>query len=82
MESQYKVCEVKLTYKSKIKASEREKILSAEDAYKILLSVFIGTQSSVWEHTTKYARRSSDKKSKGDCQIDWYQPSGSSYHNG
>ena len=40
MESQYKVCEVKLTYKSKIKASEREKILSAEDAYKILLSVF------------------------------------------
>ena len=36
MESQYKVCEVKLTYKSKIKASEREKILSAEDAYKIL----------------------------------------------
>ncbi len=22
------------------------------------------------------------KKSKGDCQIDWYQPSGSSYHNG
>ena len=40
MESQYKVCEVKLTYKSKIKASEREKILSAENAYKILLSVF------------------------------------------
>lgn len=38
MESQYKVCEVKLTYKSKIKASE--KILSAENAYKILLSVF------------------------------------------
>ena len=37
MESQYKVCEVKLTYKSKIKASEREKIFSA---YKILLSVF------------------------------------------
>ena len=132
MESQYKVCEVKLTYKSKIKASEREKILSAENAYKILLSVFdsetiqykeffkvilmnrankvlgvchisegglnetsadiriimqcfchhIGTQSSVWEHTTKYARRSSDKKSKRDCQIDWYQPSGSSCHNG
>lgn len=138
MESQYKVCEVKLTYKSKIKASEREKILSAENAYKILLSVFdsetiqykeffkvilmnrankvlgvchisegglnetsadiriimqaailgnasaiiLALQSSVWEHTTKYARRSSDKKSKGDCQIDWYQPSGSSYHNG
>lgn len=31
---------MKLTYKSKIKASEREKILSAENAYKILLSVF------------------------------------------
>ena len=31
MESQYKVCEVKLTYKLKIKASEREKILSAEN---------------------------------------------------
>ena len=46
MESQYKVCEVKLTYKSKIKASEREKIFSAEDAYKILLSVFILKQYS------------------------------------
>ena len=27
MESQYKVCEVKLTYKSKIKASERKSYL-------------------------------------------------------
>ena len=40
MESQYKVCEVKLTYKSKIKASEREKILSAENAYKILMGAY------------------------------------------
>ena len=40
MESQYKVCEVKLTYKSKIKASERKQILSSTDAYSILLSVF------------------------------------------
>ena len=121
MESQYKVCEVKLTYKSKIKASEREKILSAENAYKILLSVFdsetiqykeffkvilmnrankvlgvchisegglnetsadirIIMQAAILGNAS--ARRSSDKKSKGDCQIDWYQPSGSSYHNG
>lgn len=46
MESQYKVCEVKLTYKSKIKASEREKILSAENAYKILYLYLILKQYS------------------------------------
>lgn len=40
MESQYKVCEVKLSYQPKIKSSEREKVLSSENAYKILLSVF------------------------------------------
>lgn len=40
MESQYKVCEVTLSYQPKIKSSEREKVLSSENAYKILLSVF------------------------------------------
>ncbi|HMM04268.1 JAB domain-containing protein [Dysgonomonas sp.] len=40
MENLFTVNEVKLTYKTKQKASERPKILSSESVYKILLNCF------------------------------------------
>ncbi len=36
----YKVAEVELIYKSKVKASERPQITTAEDAYKVLLEIW------------------------------------------
>lgn len=36
MEGMYKVCEVKLTYNTKVKSSERACITSSEDAYQLL----------------------------------------------
>lgn len=68
MESQYKVCEVKLTYKSKIKASEREKILSAENAYKILLSVF-DSETIQYKEFFKVILMNRANKALGVCHI-------------
>lgn len=40
METLYQVAEIELVYKSKIKASERPKIITSKDAYKILLQTW------------------------------------------
>lgn len=40
MDINYKVAEVKLSYKSTLKYKERVKVSSAEDAYKLLLPLF------------------------------------------
>ena len=40
MEERFKVCEVKLTYQPKIKASERANIETSENAYQLMMSVF------------------------------------------
>ncbi|QEC69729.1 DNA repair protein [Panacibacter ginsenosidivorans] len=40
METLYQVAEIELVYKSKVKASERPKIITSKDAYKILLQTW------------------------------------------
>ena len=40
METLYQVAEIELVYRSKIKASERPKIITSKDAYKILLQTW------------------------------------------
>ena len=37
MENVLKVCDVKLTYKTKVKSSERPVIVLAEDVYRLLI---------------------------------------------
>lgn len=40
METLYQIAEIELVYKSRIKASERPKIITSKDAYKILLQTW------------------------------------------
>ena len=68
MEEKLKVCEVKLTYKSKIKASEREQVQSSEKAYKLLLSVF-DTETRQYRESLKMLLLNRAKKVLGICSI-------------
>ena len=68
MEEKLKVCEVKLTYKSKIKASEREQVQSSEKAYKLLLSVF-DTETIQYRESLKMLLLNRAKKVLGICSI-------------
>lgn len=68
MEEKLKVCEVKLTYKSKIKASEREHVQSSEKAYKLLLSVF-DTETIQYRESLKMLLLNSASKVLGICSI-------------
>ena len=68
MEEKLKVCEVKLTYKSKIKASEREQVQSSENAYKLLLSVF-DTETIQYRESLKMLLLNRAKKVLGICSI-------------
>ena len=40
METLYQIAEIELVYKSRIKASERPKIITSKDAYKILFQTW------------------------------------------
>ncbi len=68
MEEKLKVCEVKLTYKSKIKASEREQVQSSEKAYKLLLSVF-DTETIQYRESLKMLLLNKANKVLGICSI-------------
>ena len=68
MEEKLKVCEVKLTYKSKIKASEREQVQTSKKAYKLLLSVF-DTETIQYRESLKMLLLNRAKKVLGICSI-------------
>lgn len=68
MEEKLKVCEVKLTYQTKIKASERETVYSSKEAYKLFLSVF-DTETIQYKESMKVILLSRARKVLGVCSI-------------